>query len=144
MPKLEKLYRRYGKQIQFLVVYIKEAHPTGRQIRGRGPNVKQPTNLGERFTVARSCAAGLKITMPIVIDEVGGKNVDTDYAGWPDRLALVGKGGKLIYYGGRGPWGFSPNALESAIKKCLANLERSKKQDAGSALDEALKEDKKK
>ncbi len=130
------------------MVYIREAHPTdGPRPSRRGPKVTQPTTLTERFSVAKSCAAGLKITMPIAVDQVGGKNVDTDYAALPDRLALVDKGGKLLYYGDRGPWGFKPNDLESAIKRCLTDLTKREKADKqkriGSALDEALEEDKK-
>ena len=42
------------------------------------------------------------------------------YQGHPDRLYLVGKDGKIAFAGDRGPFGFRPQDLESAIKKELA------------------------
>ncbi len=46
------------------------------------------------------------------------------YAGWPDRLYLVGKAGKIAYAGGRGPFGFKPDELEAAITGELAKIEK--------------------
>ena len=43
------------------------------------------------------------------------------YAGWPDRLYLVGKDGKIAFKGEPGPKGFTPPDLEKAIK---AELEK--------------------
>jgi hypothetical protein len=41
--------------------------------------------------------------------------VNRDYAAWPDRLYLVGRDGRIVYAGGRGPRGFQPDELEQAI-----------------------------
>ena len=56
----------------------------------------------------------LKLPMPALIDGVDDK-VGKAYGGWPDRLYLVGKDGKITYAGGRGPFGFDPDAWERAI-----------------------------
>ena len=130
-----------------MVVYIKEAHPSdGWRSRGtdrEGIKIKQPTTLAERFGVAKQCAAALKLSMPITVDQVDGKTVNKDYAGWPERLTLVDKGGKVLYYGDRGPRGFAPNELESAIKKCMARHAAAMRSDLDGALDEALNQSKK-
>jgi len=42
--------------------------------------------------------------------------VELDYAGWPDRLYLIGKNGRIAFKGGPGPKGFLPAELEAAIK----------------------------
>ena len=43
------------------------------------------------------------------------------YAAWPERLYLVGKDGRVVYAGGRGPGGFKPTELKEAIDTTLAD-----------------------
>ncbi|MAG58664.1 MAG: hypothetical protein CMJ83_20435 [Planctomycetes bacterium] len=111
--------------MQFLLVYIREAHPSDERRgrgrgRGRGPEVKQPKTFEERTEVASECVENLKLSMPAVIDNM--KNTaGTAYAGFPDRLFLVDKKGKIAYAGARGPRGFSPEKLEDSIKAVLKN-----------------------
>lgn len=57
--------------------------------------------------------------IPAVVDRLGDK-VNHAWRGWPDRLFLVGKDGKVAYSGGRGPFGFAPEELAEAITKELA------------------------
>ena len=45
--------------------------------------------------------------------------VNNAYKGWPDRLYLVGKDGKIAYAGGQGPFGFHPDELAEAIVEAL-------------------------
>jgi type I thyroxine 5'-deiodinase len=42
------------------------------------------------------------------------------YGGWPDRLYLVGRGGRIVFQGGEGPFGFKPEELERAIEREVA------------------------
>lgn len=119
---MEKLYKEYGEQVQFLVIYIREAHPTdGWQVRANEQEkilVEQPTSLDERIDVASKMCTELKLTIPTVIDQLDDK-VGKAYAGWPDRLYLVDTQGKISYQGGPGPRGFLPDELETAIRKEL-------------------------
>lgn len=87
---------------------------------GRGaPLVQEPVTWGERQAVAKQCAAAMEIEhLPTIIDEID-DGVGAAYAAWPDRLFLVGKDGKIAYSGGRGPFGFKPEQLSSAIVKEL-------------------------
>ena len=79
--------------------------------------------LDERTKVASTCVAELNLPMPAVIDKIDDK-VNKAYKGWPDRLYLVDKVGKIAYAGGRGPFFFSCDELEDAIVKMTkaANL----------------------
>ena len=38
--------------------------------------------------------------------------VNAAYAGWPDRMVVIGADGKVAYYGGKGPQGFKPQEVE--------------------------------
>jgi hypothetical protein len=116
------MFDKYGKQVEFYLVYIREAHPTdGRQTAENtksGILVKQPTTFEERLTVATQMCSKLEIRIPTLIDNLDDK-VNQAYNALPDRLYLVGRDGKVSYQGSPGPRGFRPEELEAAIKKEL-------------------------
>jgi hypothetical protein len=120
---LKELHKAYGKQVDFLVVYIAEAHaldgerPMGGE-RG-SPVVEEPETLEERKAVARRCDIALGLApMTILIDDMQ-DTAGKAYAGHPDRLFLVGAKGHVSYAGARGPRGFNPDELEDAIRSEL-------------------------
>jgi hypothetical protein len=79
----------------------------------------QPTSNEERNEVASKCCAALKMTIPLVVDEIDDR-VGHAYSGMPDRLYLIDRDGKVAYKGGRGPFGFKPGELEQQIALMLA------------------------
>ncbi len=102
--------------MQFFVVYIREAHAVDSPSPLTLVLIEDPTSDAERQQVAKTCLATLEIeNIPAVVDKMDDA-VNQAYQGWPDRLYLVGKDGKLAYAGGRGPFGFHPEELEAAIK----------------------------
>ena len=108
----------------FVVVYICEAHPTdGWQVNMNIDDdalVATPTTDEERAAAATSCAIALKIELPVVIDPIDDP-IASAYGAMPDRLYLVGTGGRVAFQGDEGPWGFDPKALEAAIEAELAS-----------------------
>jgi alkylhydroperoxidase family enzyme len=119
---LEELKRRYGDRAEFLAVYVREAHPTdGWRMNSNeeaGISLKQPLTVGERTGVARRCCRSLKISMPMVVDEMDDR-VGQAYSGMPDRLYLIDRKGRIAYKGGRGPFGFKPGELEQSLLMLL-------------------------
>ena len=105
--------------MEFLVVYIREAHaldgamPMG----GKGaPLVEEPLSIEERREVARACSGALDMSpLRMLIDDMKDTACKA-YAAWPDRLYLVGVDGLVAFAGARGPRGFQPDALEDAIR----------------------------
>jgi hypothetical protein len=69
--------------------------------------------------VAETCAIQLKIRMPVVVDEVDDE-IARAYGALPDRLYLIGRGGRVAFQGEPGPFGFKPEDLEAAIETELA------------------------
>jgi hypothetical protein len=118
------MYGKYGKDVEFFIVYIREAHPTdGRQIGSNSREkilVKQPTTFEQRVDVAEQMCSKLDISIPTLIDGLDNA-VGNAYSGMPDRLYLVGRNGKIAYKGDRGPFGFRPAELEEAIGKETAD-----------------------
>ena len=129
---LRELYERYHERVQFLTVYIREAHPVdgwwfgeglpGWLVRKRMPmaayDVYDPQDFEERRAVAGECEASLKYGIPTLVDGMDDR-VSEAYAAKPTRLYLVGEDGRVVYAGGLGPWSFKPKELEAAIEEYL-------------------------
>lgn len=125
MGALEEQHRRYGDRVDYLIVYIREAHPEDGWVleenRIAGVAVNDPRMLSERAEVAATCALEFETTIPMLLDETDDAAASA-YGGWPDRLYLVDATGRIAYQGGEGPYGFDPDALEAAVRAELANL----------------------
>jgi hypothetical protein len=117
------LAEAYRGSVSFLVVYIREAHPEEGWIlpenRRSRLAVHEPASDEERRAVASTCAANLRLRMPMVVDGVDNA-VASAYGGWPDRLYLVDRDGRIAFQGGEGPFGFKPDELERAIERHAA------------------------
>jgi len=104
----------------FYAVYIVEAHPT--DIWQMKSNIKDnvlfanPKTDEERALVAGACVRKLGIRFPAVIDGIDNRT-EVAYTGWPDRLYLIDRDGKVAFKSRPGPFGFKPDQLEAAIKK---------------------------
>ena len=119
MDALESLYQQYRDQVAFFVVYIKEAHPEDGWVLGRNRRadvrVIDPTTDELRAEVAQTCAGRMRIHMPVLVDRIDNA-VASAYGGWPDRLYLIGRDGRIVFQGGEGPFGFKPPELDAAIR----------------------------
>ncbi len=104
------------------MVYIKEAHPTdGWQVESnlqQHVEYVQPQSLTERQEVANACALNLRLSIPTLIDGMDNA-ADRAYNGWPERLYVLATDGHIAYQGGKGPYGFDPEALHSFLESYL-------------------------
>ena len=116
------MWERHGDRVAFVVVYIREAHPEEGWVvslnRDQGIRIEDPTTDDQRNAVAASCALRLEIRMPVVVDPIADE-IASAYGALPDRLYLVGQGGRIAYQGEPGPFGFKPDDLEAAIRSEL-------------------------
>ena len=115
---LRDLYQHYNDQVQFVVVYIREAHPLDGWNFGGGHNIYDPKTIEERRKVAGMCEVSMQYGIRTYVDEMDDA-VMTDYAAWPERLYLIEGDGRVVYGGGRGPWGFKPEELKEAIEALI-------------------------
>ena len=130
---LDQLYGRYHEQVQFLVIYIREAHPVDGWWLGGGlfglllkasrskaaTDVSDPKTIEERRAVAGQCEAALEYGIRTYVDEMDDA-VNEAYAALPTRLYMIGTDGRVVYAGGLGPFGYKPSELEAAIETYLA------------------------
>jgi hypothetical protein len=116
------LHRHFGDQVEFFLVYIREAHPTdGWQVESNerdGITFAQPETLAARSEIAQVCSLELKLAIPTLIDDME-NSTDRKYYALPDRLYLIGRDGRVAYRGGPGPFGFLASELERAIEEYL-------------------------
>jgi len=118
---LERLYETYKDDVEFLLVYIREAHPDSvLTVEQDGQQsllkVTQTETLESRVATAQTCAASLHLSIPTLVDKPDNA-VNAAYAGWPDRLVVVDVDGKVAYYGSKGPAGFKPLEVEKWLRE---------------------------
>ncbi len=129
---LHDLYEQYHDRVQFIVIYIREAHPVDGWWLGGGvfglamkvrrsksaTDVYDPKTMEERRQVAARCESALQYGIPTLVDEIDDP-VNRAYAAIPTRLYLIGMDGRVVYAGGLGPFGFKPQELKVAIERLL-------------------------
>jgi len=124
---VEALYREYknNDKVAILLVYIREAHParagtkpaSGDAASTAYRDITQPKNLDERVIAADRCMRGLKLTLPILIDNMQGV-VQKAYSGLPAATAVVDMEGRIAFYS-RGPNGAQPQKAKAVIEGLL-------------------------
>ena len=103
-------------------MYILEAHAS--DVWQMPSNIQQnivfasPRSIEERTAVADSCVRNLHIEIPALIDGFRDAT-ETAYTGWPDRLYLIDRDGRVAYKSGPGPFGFHPRELQAALARML-------------------------
>jgi hypothetical protein len=129
---LQDLYADYHNRVQFLNIYIREAHPIDGWWMGRtltrhfvnwfapktSMNHYDPQTIEERRAVAGECQAALDFGIRTYVDEMDDR-VNETYAAWPTRSYLIGLFGKVVYAGNAGPLGMKPAELKKAIDSYL-------------------------
>ena len=123
MGELEELYDRHRDEVAFFIVYIREAHPEDGWVladnRREEIAFADPTSLEQRAAAADACVVRLQTRIPVLLDGVD-DSVALAYGGWPDRLYLIGRDGRVAFQGERGPEGFTPEDLAAAIEAELS------------------------
>jgi hypothetical protein len=113
--------------VQFLGVYVREAHPIdGWRVESNdraGIKIAQPTTRNARVEVATQCCQTLQMTMPLLVDEIDDRTGHL-YSGMPDRLYIIGRDGRVVYKGGRGPFGFLAGEMEQALIMHLLDIDK--------------------
>ena len=113
------MFRQYRDRAALYVVYIQEAHasdlwPDEQNVRDRIV-VRSPFTAAERYQVADSCVRNLGLELPALVDGAGNE-VEAAYTGWPDRIYVIDRDGRVAYKSGAGPYGFHPAEAEAVLR----------------------------
>ena|SRR5688572_6208747 len=113
------MHAAWSDRVDFLTVYVKEAHPTDEwQVpvnESDGVCYAQPRTLDDRLAIARDFVTRFGWTLPLVVDRMENPAEDA-YAAWPERLYVVGADGRIAYKGAMGPDGFDPEQVEAWLR----------------------------
>ena len=104
------LNTKYGDQFQFLLIYIREAHPKTEFSPGPAGEkfaVKEPQTPEERAAMALRFAREQKIGFPVLVDSMDNTQA-IQWGAWPARLFVISTTGKVVYAGEPGPWYVKP------------------------------------
>ena len=74
----------------------------------------QPKTFEERKALAKVLVERLKYRMPLAVDTLDNQ-AETIFAAWPERIYILGAGGRVLYKGEMGPFGFHPEDAEKAL-----------------------------
>ncbi len=106
----------------FYVVYIEEAHPIdGWQMpinEKEHISVATARSFDQRDAAAKTCVVKLCISIPAVVDDIH-DTTEIAYTGWPDRLYVIDRAGRIAYKSGPGPYGFSPMGVEKTLQRLV-------------------------
>jgi type I thyroxine 5'-deiodinase len=117
------MYQQYKDRAEFLIVYILEAHAS--DVWQMQDNIRQnvifasPRNFEERGGVAESCVRKLNIQIPAVLDNFE-NTTERAYTGWPDRLYVVNRDGRIAHKSKAGPFGFHPEEVRAALLRLIS------------------------
>ncbi len=109
------------------MVYIEEAHPTdGWQMPSNLRDhvlVASARNLEERDDAAHVCVVKLGLHIPAVVDDMQ-DSTERAYTGWPDRLYVIDRAGRVAYKSKAGPFGFHPENMARVLESVATSSER--------------------
>lgn len=114
------MYEDYKGDVDFLTVYVREAHPEDEwQVKS---NLKdkddvcyaQPKSLKDRLVIANDFSKRFNFTLPLVVDTMANTG-NTLYSAWPERLYVIEPDKKLSYAGGLGPFNFHPQEVRDLL-----------------------------
>ena len=101
-----------------MTVYITEAHPGDEWQMDSNVQERfvfdQPKTFNERKALAKVLVERLKYRLPLAVDTID-NHAGTVFAAWPERIYILGEGGRVLYKGEMGPFGFHPEDAEKAL-----------------------------
>jgi type I thyroxine 5'-deiodinase len=77
-----------------------------------------PKNIAERTEIAGACMRNLHLQIPALLDGLDNP-IERAYTGWPDRLYVIDRDGKVAFKSKPGPFGFHPADMERALRGVL-------------------------
>ena len=79
----------------------------------------QPTTIAERAAIANDFITRTGYDLPLLLDDMN-NSADDAFAGWPERLYVIGADGTIAYKGGTGPFNFDPEELDAWLASNLS------------------------
>jgi iodothyronine deiodinase-like protein len=72
----------------------------------------------ERCSTAATCVTKLSIQFPPLVDDIN-NSTEVAFTGWPDRLYVIDRDGRVAYKSKPGPYGFKPVELAETLGRLV-------------------------
>jgi hypothetical protein len=118
------VYADFRDRAQFLFVYVREAHPGStlsvidEQKKEVLAKIPQPDTLPARTQNAAACQRTFHLTLPVAVDDPD-NTVGRAYAGWPNRVVIVGVDGRILHKTPPSPGGTKARQLRAWLEQNL-------------------------
>jgi type I thyroxine 5'-deiodinase len=87
------------------------------QCEGPG-SVREAKSFEERSELGQMCVVKLGFKFPAVVDKFDNPT-ERAYTGWPDRLYVIDRDGRVAYKSTPGPFGFHPKGVEETLQRLV-------------------------
>lgn len=120
MARLSEISREFQDRAEFVIVYIREAHPEDEwQLPVNETDeicFPQPKTLGDRIQLAQTFIKMMDVDIPVLVDDIANTAM-LCYAAWPERLYVIDTDGRIAYKGGMGPFDFNPEEVREFLQQ---------------------------
>merc|ERR1711874_848535 len=118
LEKFGELRRNFSQSVDFVTIYIEEAHPVEEGHYNGNYDIRTHRNIAERLSAAQTLRedAGDQLAgSPILVDPMDDR-ANLAYAALPERLYVV-MDNTVIYEGGFGPFNYNLAEVERFLAK---------------------------
>lgn len=116
---MNELVVRFGDRVDFLTVYLKEAHPTGGwEAPGQPWVVAEAVDTQERLAVARDFFTKVSLRGQLAVDGVE-NHAPVLFAAMPDRIFVINADRRFVHVQEKGPFGYQPDHVASFLESQL-------------------------
>jgi len=120
LSKFSGVRAKYAEDVDFVTIYIEEAHPSEKNHFKNGYDINTHQSFKDRLAAAqvlREDAAENLEGCPILVDRFDNA-ANKAYGALPERLYVV-TDGIIVYEGGRGPFDYNLDELDTFLEKSL-------------------------
>ena len=126
---LKSLQAKYGAQVTFLLVYIREAHAgddwQSTRNQRDGVDIPRARTLSERKDHAVMCSRSLHLPFPALLDGID-DHVATAYGAWPSRAFVIDRDGRVRYSTRLTELDYSAEEMEASLRDSIGTNRASK------------------
>ena len=118
LAQFKELVADFASNVDFLTIYIDEAHPSdGWAFRNNPYVINNHTNIESRIQAAHILDKE-GMPCPLVVDTMSNE-ASSSYAALPEKLVIIDTEGNVAYIGQQGPFGYKPEVIREWIELYL-------------------------
>ncbi|CAH3161062.1 unnamed protein product [Porites lobata] len=123
LQKFSRICRVFQQEVDFLLLYIEEAHPTDGWAFENNYNIPQHRTTQERCQAAKLLQAQCPaVEVQVAVDTMW-NTANAVYGAIPERLYII-KDSTVLYQGGVGPFRYDLSEMQSCLSHMITGGDR--------------------